>query len=44
MDIINYYNWRYATKKFNPKRLSKANLELLKEAIRLAPTSYGLQL
>lgn len=45
MDIIDYYNWRYATKKFDPKKhISKSDLELIKEAVRLAPTSYGLQL
>ena len=45
MNIIDYYNWRYATKKFNPKKsLADSDLELIKEAIRLAPSSYGLQL
>ena len=45
MDILDYYNWRYATKKFNPKKnLAESDLELIKEAIRLAPSSYGLQL
>ena len=45
MNIIDYYNWRYATKKFNPeKSLADSDLELVKEAIRLAPSSYGLQL
>ncbi len=45
MDIIDYYNWRYATKKFNPKKkVAPSDLELIKEAVRLAPSSYGLQL
>jgi nitroreductase len=45
MNIIDHYNWRYATKKFNPNKfLAESDLELIKEAIRLAPTSYGLQL
>ncbi len=45
MNIIDYYNWRYATKKFNPKKtLADSDLELIKEAVRLAPSSYGLQL
>lgn len=36
--------WRYATKKFDPaKKLSDQQLKDLLEAIRLAPTSYGLQ-
>ena len=45
MDIIDCYNWRYATKKFNPdKKIPNLDIELIKESIRLAPTSYGLQL
>ena len=45
MNIIDYYNWRYATKKFNPsKKLADSDLELIKESVRLAPSSYGLQL
>ena len=37
-------NWRYATKKFDvTKRVSTADLELLKEAIQLTTSSYGLQ-
>ena len=45
MDILDYYNWRYATKHFNPKKnIAESDLELIKEAIRLAPSSYGLQL
>jgi nitroreductase len=35
--------WRYATKKFNPsKKLSSGELSIITEAMRLAPTSYGL--
>ncbi len=38
-------NWRYATKKYdNTKKISAADLEFLKEAIRLSVSSYGLQL
>ena len=45
MDIIDYYKWRYATKKFNPdKKIPISEIEIIKESIRLAPTSYGLQL
>ena len=45
MNIVNYYNWRYATKKFNSKKkVAPSDLELIKEAVRLAPSSYGLQL
>lgn len=44
MDFIDHLNWRYATKKFDAtKKVSAADLENLKEAIRLSPTSYGLQ-
>lgn len=36
--------WRYATKLFNPeKKISDADLNLLLEAVRLAPSSFGLQ-
>ncbi|TRZ41475.1 NAD(P)H-dependent oxidoreductase [Robertkochia solimangrovi] len=42
--FIDNMNWRYATKKFNAeKKLSEAELEILTEAIRLSPSSYGLQ-
>lgn len=37
-------NWRYATKKFNSeKQISDTDLNTLLEAIRLSPSSYGLQ-
>jgi nitroreductase len=37
-------NWRYATKKFDPTRkISDETLNVLKNSIQLAPTSYGLQ-
>jgi len=37
-------NWRYATKKFDSKKqISEADLNTLLEAIRLSPSSYGLQ-
>jgi nitroreductase len=37
-------NWRYATKKFDAtKKVSKADIDFLKEAIRLSTSSYGLQ-
>ena len=37
-------NWRYATKKFDAsKKISTADLNTLKEAIRLSASSYGLQ-
>lgn len=37
-------NWRYATKKFNSeKQIADEDLNTLLEAIRLSPSSYGLQ-
>lgn len=42
--FIENQNWRYATKKFNSeKKISKSDLEILKEAIQLSSSSYGLQ-
>ncbi len=42
--FIENQNWRYATKKFEPsKKISDADFEILKEAIRLSTSSYGLQ-
>ena len=40
----NNLNWRYATKKFDiSKNIPEVDLEQLLEAIRLSPSSYGLQ-
>jgi nitroreductase len=37
-------NWRYATKKFDAtKKISEKDLNYLKESIRLASSSFGLQ-
>lgn len=37
-------NWRYATKKFDvSKKITPEDLNILKEAIRLSSSSYGLQ-
>lgn len=45
MNLINHLNWRYATKVFNPERkVSQEDLGLIKEAIRLSVSAYGLQL
>jgi nitroreductase len=42
--VIDKLNWRYATKKFDPARqVDQATLERILEAVRLAPTSSGLQ-
>lgn len=43
-NFIQHQNWRYATKKFDvTKKISTEDLNLLKEAIRLSSSSYGLQ-
>ncbi|MEI7999206.1 MAG: NAD(P)H-dependent oxidoreductase [Candidatus Omnitrophota bacterium] len=40
----NYLNWRYATKKFDKaKKVSQQELTELLEALRLSPSSFGLQ-
>jgi nitroreductase len=42
--FIENQNWRYATKKFDSsKKISTEDLNILKEAIRLSASSYGLQ-
>lgn len=42
--IINSLRWRYATKKFDAsKKLSQEQLETILEALRLSPSSFGLQ-
>ncbi|WP_242202198.1 NAD(P)H-dependent oxidoreductase [Aestuariivivens insulae] len=44
MEFIKHQNWRYATKQFNPNRkVSNDNIKLLKQAIQLSVSSYGLQ-
>ena len=44
-NFIENQNWRYATKKFDAtKKISATDLELLKKAIQLSSSSYGLQL
>ena len=43
-NFIKNANWRYATKKFDAtKKVSDADLQTLKDAIRLSASSYGLQ-
>ncbi|MEA4935826.1 MAG: NAD(P)H-dependent oxidoreductase [Paludibacter sp.] len=42
--MIESLKWRYATKKFDTeKKVSDAEIAILKEAINLTPSSYGLQ-
>ena len=44
MHLLENLKWRYATKIFETeKKVSKQDLDILKEAIQLTPTSYGLQ-
>lgn len=43
MDLIKALNWRYATKRMTGEQIPSEYLEQILEAIRLAPTSYGLQ-
>jgi nitroreductase len=44
MSIIKSLEWRYATKKFDDKKmLSKQQINTLKTAFNLTATSYGLQ-
>ncbi|MDN6310135.1 MAG: NAD(P)H-dependent oxidoreductase [Flavobacteriaceae bacterium] len=43
-DILKEYEWRYATKKFDAsKKISDSDMFVLKEAMRMAPSSYGMQ-
>jgi len=43
-DLIDKLQWRYATKKFDPAQAVPADkIERILEAVRLAPTSSGLQ-
>jgi nitroreductase len=42
--IIQQLNWRYATKQYDKtKKVSSEDLATLKEAVRLAPSAFGLQ-
>ncbi len=44
MNVIDSLQWRYATKKFDSSRkLTSQQVETLKDAINLTPTSLGLQ-
>ena len=44
MELIKLLNWRYATKKMNPaKVVPQEKVDRILEAVRLAPTSSGLQ-
>ncbi len=44
MSFLSNLNWRYATKQFDTNRkVSDADLTQIVEAIRMTPTSFGLQ-
>lgn len=43
-NTLDALSWRYAVKAFDPqKKLTEAQLDLLLEALRLSPSSFGLQ-
>lgn len=43
-NIISKLLWRYATKAFDPeKKLSSQQVQMLRESLRLSPSSFGLQ-
>ncbi len=45
MDFLKQLEWRYATKKFDSKqKLKEEDLDYIKKAIQLSPSSYGLQM
>ena len=45
MNFIKNLKWRYATKYFDPlKKVNENQLTVIKEAIQLSASSYGLQL
>ncbi len=43
MDILQSLEWRYASKKMNGNSVPQAKVDNILEAIRLAPSSMGLQ-
>ena len=43
MELLNALEWRYASKKMNGKKVPEDKVEKILEAIRLAPSSIGLQ-
>ncbi len=45
MELIKNLEWRYATKRFEPnKKVKPSDIEILKRAVQLSVSSYGLQL
>jgi nitroreductase len=43
MSITTALHWRYATKKMNGNKIPKEKLNIILDAISLAPSSFGLQ-
>ncbi|MDF7820139.1 NAD(P)H-dependent oxidoreductase [Runella sp. MFBS21] len=43
MKLLEDLNWRYATKKMNGEKVSQEKIDFILEAIRLSPSSSGLQ-
>ena len=43
MSITTALNWRYATKRMNGVKIPKDKMDILLDAISLAPSSFGLQ-
>ncbi|WP_290790615.1 nitroreductase family protein [Flavihumibacter sp. UBA7668] len=43
MSYLDHLNWRYATKRYNGAPVPEAPLQNILEAVRLAPSSLGLQ-
>jgi nitroreductase / dihydropteridine reductase len=43
MSIINALHWRYAAKRMNGEKVPKEKMDIILDAISLAPTSFGLQ-
>ena len=43
MDLLETLRWRYATKKFSGDSVSPDHIDMIAEAIRLAPSSIGAQ-
>ena len=43
MNLLETLNWRYATKRMNGTKVPQEKVDNILEAIRLAPTSFGLQ-
>ena len=43
MTLIEKLNWRYATKRMNGEKVPQDKIDRILEAIRLSPTSFGLQ-